>query len=200
MVAGIILAAGRSRRMGPSKAQLKTPDGHTFVARLMHTLSDGGIDATFVVGRADDATLRAEVEAYDAGVRFVVNAEADSGGQLSSLIAGLEKADRPGIRAVMVVPVDAPMITSETVATLVAVFCATGAPIVRARYREKHGHPVVFSRSIFEELRHADPRLGAKAVLRAHDGVIVNVDVDDAGVIGDIDTPEDYARLMEGQR
>src|SRR5688500_18191531 len=111
MVAAVVLAAGRSTRMGRSKALLIAPDGRTFVARLAETLCEGGVDAPVVVGRADDDPLRAEVEEIGCGVRFVVNADADEGGQLSSLLAGLREADRPGVRALMAVPVDAPLVT-----------------------------------------------------------------------------------------
>ena len=99
MVAGIILAGGRSTRMGRSKALLRTPDGVTFVGRLIHVLSSGGVDGPLVVGRSDDAELQHAVDS--AGARFVVNPAADEGGQLSSLLAGLHKADRPGVRALM---------------------------------------------------------------------------------------------------
>jgi CTP:molybdopterin cytidylyltransferase MocA len=196
MTAGVILAAGRSIRMGRSKALLLAPDGQTFVARLAGALHRGGVGTLFVVGRPDDQPLRLEVEAHAAHARWIENPDADSGGQLSSLLTGLRKADRPGIRAVVVVPVDAPMIAAETVAMLLSVFTSTHAPIVRARYRGRNGHPVVFSRAMFDELRRADPSLGAKAVLRAHRDAIVEVDVDDPGVAGDVDTPEEYQQLV----
>ena len=197
MVAGVILAAGRSQRMGRSKALLGAPGGQTFVGRLVETLTKGGIDAPFVVGRADDEQLRTVVEALNPGARWIENLEADRGGQLSSVLAGLRRADRPGVRALMVVPVDAPMIAVETVTKLAEVFSSTGAAIVRARYHGHNGHPVVFSRAVFDELRRADPSMGAKAIVRAHENTLVNVEVDDPGVIGDIDTPEEYERLLK---
>ena len=49
--------------------------------------------------------------------------------------------------------------------------------------------------TVFDDLRRADPAFGAKAVLRSHEDAIVNVDVDDVGVVGDVDTPEDYEGL-----
>jgi molybdenum cofactor cytidylyltransferase len=196
MVSGIILAAGRSSRMGRAKPLLPCPDGRTFVHRLAASLCDGGLQATLVVGRPDDELLRAEVAAIGLPVRFVENPDADTG-QLSSLLAGLRAADGPGVRAVLVAPVDAPLVAPDTIATLVAVFSSTGAPIVRAVYNGRHGHPVVFSRAMFEDLRRADPSVGAKAVLRAHARAIVDVEVDDPGVVGDVDTPEDYRRLFD---
>jgi molybdenum cofactor cytidylyltransferase len=83
------------------------------------------------------------------------------------------------------------------VSTLIAAFSATGAPVVRARFQGRNGHPVIFSRAVFDQLRGADPHVGAEAVLRAHVRAIVNVDVEDSAVVGDVDTPEDYRRLLD---
>src|SRR5947208_13957981 len=84
MTAGVILAAGRSTRMGRSKALLRAPDGLTFVARLVETLHRGGVATLFVIGRPDDSSLRSEVESLASDARWVENPEADTGGQLSS--------------------------------------------------------------------------------------------------------------------
>jgi CTP:molybdopterin cytidylyltransferase MocA len=179
--------------MGTSKALLAASATETFVFRILTTLRQGGIPNPIVVGRTDDESLRREVERHGAG--YVVNPQADAGGQLSSLLAGLAAVDRADLRGLMAIPVDTPLVTASTIATLLAVFDATLAPVVRPRYQGTHGHPVIFSRTVFDELRRADPGAGAKAVLRAHAVAIVNVDVEDAGVVGDVDTPEAY-RLM----
>jgi len=194
VVAGIILAAGRSVRMGTPKALLPASPTESFVARLLTTLRDGGIENPVVVGRPGDEQLRGEVERQ--GGVYVVNPKADEGGQLSSLLAGLSACDRAHLRGVMVVPVDAPLLSPSTVATLLAVFDATLAPVVRARYQGRNGHPVIFSRGVFDELRRADPATGAKSVVHAHRQTILNVDVDDPGVVGDVDTPESYRAMF----
>lgn len=181
--------------MGRSKALLPfPPTNRTFVAQIAATLLAGGVADALVIGRPDDDALRAEVEGLAAPVRFVGNPRADAGGQLSSVIAGLNAADRPGARAILVTPVDLPFITADTVAALLAAFSAGRAPIVRATHAGRHGHPVVFGRAVFDALRHADPALGAKAVLRAHP--VLDLEVSDAAVLNDIDTREDYARAI----
>ena len=195
MIPGLILAAGRSLRMGRSKALLQVPHtSKTFVAQIAATLLAGGVPDAIVVGRPDDEALRVEVERLQASVRFVENRAADLGGQLSSVIAGLNAADHPGTRAILVTPVDLPLITAPTVAALLTAFGEGTAPVVRATHRGRHGHPVVFGRAVFAALRHADPALGAKAVLR--ENFVADVEVDDGGVLRDIDTPEDYERLL----
>lgn len=195
MIPGIILAAGRSLRMGRSKALLPCGDrGDTFVRRLVTVLCQGGVEEALVVGRPEDDELRAEVETLAVLARYVENPKADEG-QLSSVLAGLAAADRPGVRAILVTPVDAPMIAPATVAALLAESRSSAAPVVRAVHLGRHGHPVIFAREVFEDLRHADPALGARAVLRAHAARVVDVDVEDPGVLGDIDTPADYDAL-----
>ena len=181
--------------MGSPKALLTMPDGSTFVWTLVTTLIDGGVDDVFVVGRAEDRPLRDEVERLPRS-RFVENARADEG-QLSSVIAGLNAADRPGVGGVLVTLVDLPLIAPATVRILIEAFAAAHVPIARTSHRGRHGHPVIFGRQVFDELRRANPAVGAKSVVRAHAASVLDVEVDDEGVLRDIDTPEDYRRLTK---
>jgi molybdenum cofactor cytidylyltransferase len=200
MVPAIVLAAGQSSRMGRPKALLTTQsNGSSFVAQLSRTLVQGGVADVLVVGRSDDDALRREVDALGPTVRFVANPAADRG-QLSSVVAGLNAADRPGVSGVLVTPVDAPFIAASTVAALLSHFVSSRALIVRAIYRKRHGHPVIFSRSVFDDLRHADPSQGAKAIVRAHSGAVIDLDTDDPAVVDDIDNPDDYAKAIERER
>jgi molybdenum cofactor cytidylyltransferase len=196
MIPGVILAAGQSSRMGRPKALLPTaPGGPSFVRRLSASLLEGGVADVIVVGRPDDGALEAEVERIGTGVRFVVNAHAETG-QLSSVIAGLNAVDRPGVHGILVTPVDTPLILPGTVRALIATFASRRAAIVRATYQGSHGHPVIFGRQVFDALRQANPAVGAKAVVRAHAADLIDLEVDDPGVLHDIDGPDDYARVF----
>jgi molybdenum cofactor cytidylyltransferase len=196
MIPGVILAAGLSSRMGQPKALLPAGSGGpSFVRRLSATLLEGGVADVIVVGRPDDGVLRAEIEGLGTGVRFVANPRADEG-QLSSVLAGLNAADRPGVHGVLVTPVDVPLTLPTTVRALLTVFATSRAPIVRATYHGRHGHPVIFGRVVFEALRHADPSVGAKAVVRAHAADVIDLEVDDPSVLHDIDRPDDYVRAF----
>lgn len=196
MISGLILAAGRSSRMGKSKALLSiAPRGASFVRQIATVLLAGGVADVLVVGRPDDSALREEVDQIGVGVRYVVNEDSERG-QLSSLLVGLNVADRPGIDALLVTPVDAPLIQASTVATLIGALHSSNAAIVRAAYHGRHGHPVIFGRAVFNDLRHADPSVGAKAVLRTRQADVLDVEVDDPAVLHDIDRAEDYQRLI----
>jgi molybdenum cofactor cytidylyltransferase len=194
MIPGIVLAAGVSSRMGRPKALLPCGEsGLTFVASVMRALREGGLDDVLVVGREGDDALRIEADAH--GSRYVTNTRADEG-QLSSVIAGLNVADRPGVRGVLVTPVDVPLVAASSIVALLDAFERSHAPIARATHRGRHGHPVVFARRVFDELRRADPSIGAKAVVHAHARDVLDVEVDDAGVLADVDAPDDYRRLF----
>ena len=148
-----------------------------------------------VAGAHIDAVRRGDAVARTARARRS-NIRAGQQGQLSSLLAGLDAIDDPLLEAVLVTLVDVPLVRSSTVAAVIAAWRRTRAPIVRPVDGDRHGHPVIFDRSMFEDLRSADPNIGAKAVFAIHRDRVLNVEVKDAGAFEDIDTPEDYKRLL----
>ena len=195
LIPAIVLAAGASTRMRRAKALLPAGD-RTFVRRILDSLRDGGVGDVVVVVRPDDAAIEDQVAAAGFG-RTVPNVRAEQG-QLTSLLAGLEAVDAPAVAAVLVTLVDVPLITAATVRALCERVPLSPAQMVRAVYRGRHGHPVIFKRALFDPLRRADPAVGAKAVVRA--ASIEDVEVDDPGVVEDVDTPADYRRVIGPMR
>ena len=195
MLPAIILAAGQSSRFGGPKAM--APAGvHTFISRILNSLADAGVTERVVVVREGDHDLAKEVGKTGAGARTAVNLQPDRG-QLSSLIAGLDAVDRPEVTGVLVMLVDMPLVSASTIRHLVDAAVASPAVVVRAVYAGRHGHPVVFKRGAFDALRRADPAVGAKAVVAVLP--TEDVEVDDRGVIEDVDTPADYERLFSNR-
>jgi molybdenum cofactor cytidylyltransferase len=199
-VVAVILAAGESTRMGAAKALLADPDGRPFVARLVRTFAAAGVSDVVVVtgSRHDEIAGTLEADAPPAMPRLVRN-EAPSRGQLSSLWTGLIVAEQLAADAVLVTLVDVPMVRDDTVRAVVNEWRRTRAPIVRPAIGERHGHPVLFDRSLFEELRRASLDSGAKDVVHRHADRLVNLAVSDEGCLMDIDTPDDYKRLLAPQ-
>ena len=193
---GLILAAGASSRMGRAKALL--PVGRdTFVSRMARTMRQGGVGPLIVV---TSDVLAAQVAAAVADmappVRVVVN-PAPERGQLSSWLVGLDAvptvADVPGVLGC---PVDVPLFSAATVLALLAAARRSAAPVVRPERGGQHGHPVWFSRDVFAELRRAPLTEGARTVVRAHADGVLDVPVEEDGPFADIDTPDDYERLV----
>ena len=206
MISGIVLAAGASSRMGQPKAELPFGQtGETVLSRIVSTILAGGVPQVIVVGGAHIDAVRRAMPSHEPRARVIEHVGWPQG-QLSSLLAGLAAIDdQLLLEAVVVTPVDVPLVSASTVAAVIAAWRRTRAPIVRPvdpstslrAGGARHGHPVIFDRSIFEDLRSADPAIGAKAVFAAHRDRVLNVEVNDAGAFEDIDTPEDYQRLLK---
>ena len=187
-VAGLVLAAGRSERMGEPKPLLEI-EGRTFLRATVETLREGGCrGVTVVVGSPDAASA-----ARSAGAAVVQGRPA--GEQIDSLRAGLDVLP-DDVDAVAVLPVDHPRVRPATVGTLIGAWRAEPAAIVRPVHGGRPGHPTLFPRRVWAALRDPDLPRGARSVVDAER--VVDVPVDDPGVLVDIDTPEAYEREQDG--
>jgi molybdenum cofactor cytidylyltransferase len=187
--------------MGTPKAALPLSDTFdTFISRIVRTLRAAGLPDIVVVTGAAEHAVQAAAGTSASHVRFVHNAHWTAG-QLSSFITGLDAESLYGaapVEAALMTLVDVPLATAETTTRVLHAWRATRAPIVRPARGDQHGHPVIFDRSLFDALRAADPRVGAKAVVRAHAAEILNVSVDDPGAFLDIDTTDEYRAAVRG--
>jgi molybdenum cofactor cytidylyltransferase len=198
LIPAIVLAAGRSTRMGRPKAALPIDGADTFLTRIVRTFLEAGVDEAIVVLGHDAAAIGESFAASGLPARVVVNPEYDRG-QLSSLKIGLAVVDRPGVPGALVTLVDVPLVSARTVRAVLDAYRRTRAPIVRPVSGSRHGHPFIVDRSLFGALRAADDAAGAKPIVRAHVSIAGDVPVDDDGAFTDIDTMEEYRRLISGR-
>jgi len=195
VIPAIVLAAGRSTRMGRAKASLPVDDRDTFLSRIVRTLLAADVDDVVVVLGHEAEAIAASFASSGLPARFVINRDYDRG-QLSSLKVGLGVADRPGVTAVLVTLVDVPLVAASTVRAVLDRYRETRAPIVRPVDGSRHGHPLIIDRALFRDLRTADEDAGAKPIVRAHVSARGDVAVADEGAFADIDTSEDYRLLI----
>jgi len=194
MIAGLILAAGESSRMGTPKATL-VYCGRTFLELIVQTLRAGGLERLAVVLGHQAEDIQREVKLEPAQV--VINADYRSG-QTSSLQAGLRTLITDDLEAVLLCLVDHPAVCAETVRRIVAIFRQRSAPVVIPTYHGRRGHPVLIGRQVFEELLGLAGDAGADSVVRRYRPTTQFVEVEDEGVVIDVDDPESYRRLISG--
>ena len=193
MICGIVLAAGRSRRMGEPKALLPAGDG-TFLARAVRALAEGGCAPVIVVLAPPAEVPAVAAEAARLGVEVVVSADPEAE-QVDSLRAGV-RALPAAAEGAVVLPVDVPDATAELVGRLVAGFRRTGAPVVVPAAGGRHGHPVLFARPALAELLEETLPEGARSVVHRHGEDLLEIPVD--RLPPDLDTPAEYRRWRDG--
>jgi len=189
MITALVLAAGRSRRMGVQKLLLPLA-GQPMIARVVDRVLRSPVDEVLVVtGR--DAKLIAEALA-GRRVRFVANADTQAE-MLSSVRCGLAALpDR--CDGVLIVLGDQPGITAETVALLIDAFRSGRGKIVVPSHNGRRGHPLLLSAAYREEIQTRYDDVGLRGLLRAHAADVFEVEVSSPGVLLDIDEPQDYER------
>jgi molybdenum cofactor cytidylyltransferase len=181
--------------MGQPKASLRLPGGDTFIGRITRELTGGGAAPVIVVvpDRGEPGPTSTISSGAAATVEYVINPEPDRG-QTSSLQCGLSSVqDAP---AVLVTLVDVPLVSAALVRALIAAWASSGARVVRPTRGGHHGHPIVIAQPVMGELLAADPSAPARAIIRRHAASGLDLEVADDGPFLDVDTPEEYQRLI----
>jgi CTP:molybdopterin cytidylyltransferase MocA len=198
MAIAVVPAAGRSSRMGRPKLLLRYGQD-TILGATLAALREGGVRQTILVVQPADRELRSWAEARD--LQCAVNPRPDDG-MLTSVWAGLEAVG--GAEALIaageelvVCPGDLPRLRAGTVAALLREARATGASLLVPRCGSERGHPLIVGPDLLAEISTLDPQVGLRALRLRHPERTVEVEVGDPGVVHDVDTPEDYARLND---
>jgi molybdenum cofactor cytidylyltransferase len=189
-VAGLVLAAGRSTRMGGPNKLLATLEGTPLVRHAAKAALGAGLaDVVVVTGHQSDA-VKAALD--DLGVRFAHNPDFAEG-LSTSLKRGLAAFD-PDIDAVVVMLGDMPKVSSDLVARLAAAFDPThGKHVVAPVSAGRRGNPVLWGRHFFAELGRVTGDQGGRSVLAANGEAVAEVEAGAEGVHLDLDTPEALA-------
>jgi CTP:molybdopterin cytidylyltransferase MocA len=187
----ILLAAGEGRRIGGPKALLRI-GGESFLARVSALLAAAGADPVVAVLGCEAARVRAEAGIPE-GTIVVENPQWREG-MLGSIWRGLDAVEAAGAAALLIHPVDHPLVEPQTIARVAGALHA-GARIAVPSFSGTRGHPGGFAPAAWPALRAASPLRGARGVLADHPEWVVHVE-GGPGCIAGIDTPADYTRLV----
>ena len=200
MIWAVILAAGESRRMGTQKLLL--PFGDTTVVGAVRTTAQASrAGRLLVVLGADSAAIRGKLEpsgktgaSAKAGrireIEFVVNADYHLG-MLSSIQAGFVALPTDAEAAVVMLG-DQPFLASRVIDEVIGAYEDGGRGIVIPTFGGRRGHPALIDLKYRDEVLALDPAEGLRGLMRAHPEDILEIDVGDANILRDLDTPEDY--------
>jgi molybdenum cofactor cytidylyltransferase len=190
MIAALLLAAGESKRMGRPKMLL--PWGETTVlGAAIQTLQRAGIDEIVVI----TGGAREQVEDLLSGyaVRAIYNEEFARGEMLSSVQCGLARL-APGVGAALIALGDQPRVREDSVRLVMRAYRESNASIAVPSYRMRRGHPWLVARKHWDEILRMESPRSLREFLNGHARDICYVELDDPGILEDLDTPADYLK------
>lgn len=190
MIVAIVLGAGLSKRMGKTK-QVLDVDGSPMLQRVLEMLRRTKVERTVVVLGADAELVKKKVKFQK---ELVVYNERYSLGMSESLKVGLRSAGNRAEAAIVMMS-DQPLVTSSTVDKIIDAYRLTGPLAVVPTFGGTRGNPVLLDRKLFAAVKGIKGDVGAKSVLKENKRRVLELEVQDRGVVSDVDTPEDYRNL-----
>ena len=191
LIGAVVLAAGKSTRMGEPK-QLLPLGGKPLLEHIMANLRSIKLNEIVVVLGCGANAVRNRVDLHDIKVVENKNYEQGIGISLGVGLSALAGATD----GVLVVLADQPLVRSETYEQLIDEYRQSHSQIVIPTYRGFRGNPVLLDRSVFPEIMALSGDVGCRAIFGDHSGGITKVAVEDVGILLDIDTKDDFARLQ----
>ena len=188
-VAGVVLAAGSSIRMGRNKLFFEL-DGETLLRRVVRRAIGAGLDPIIVVVGHEGERARTELSGLSC---TPVDNPDHAKGINRSLRTGISQVPERA-RAAVVMLADMPFVTSEMVAGLVARYRENTAPLVISAYGDVNAPPMLYDRALFPELQRMEGEGCGRQVVRRHRDEAVVLSWPTAA-LRDIDVPEDYERI-----
>jgi len=192
-VAAILLAAGQGSRMGGGKLLLPIGDA-TVVERAAKSLIDVPVADLIVVVGTYGLAIKRQLSNFPA--RFVFNPDPSSE-MAESIRCGLKIVDPASVEAFLVLPADMPLVLPETIRLLVDSLLASDKLIAVPVFQGRRGHPVIFRSNLYETVLNFRSPQGIRPLVHGDPSKVLLVEVDDEGVIADLDNWDDYRRLLK---
>lgn len=195
----IVPAAGLSRRMGQPKLVMDIA-GRTVIDRLLSTLSDPAIQETVIVVRRSDLKLANTINALSLSNVHLVQPDVDPPDMRSSVeygIDAIQSRHAPGLNdAWLLTPADHPILNRQVLAELIDAWRTTNEEILIPQHEGRNGHPAFFRWSVADRLKDIPDDKGLNWLQTATGIRIRKLPVDSDSILLDLDTPDDYKRIL----
>lgn len=193
MITAIILAAGKSTRMGSPKMLLPWGDT-TILEHIISVFANAGVDDILVVTGGAHELVKVVIQECQKKypVQSVYNQDYMAGNMLSSIQCGLRQLTDTNTGVAMIGLGDQPQIQERSVRLLCAAYLQTQSPLVVPSFQMRRGHPWLVARSLWDELLELNQAQTPRDFLNTHAKDIFYVDMDTPSILADLDTPEDY--------
>ena len=188
MISAMILAAGKSTRMGSPKLLL--PWGNsTVLEHIISTLQRAGVEDILVV----TGGARAQVDelAKVHGARTIFNERYINGEMLESIQCGLG-VQKPEVESTLICLGDQPQVQERSVRLLCEAYLQTQSPLVVPSFQMRRGHPWIVARALWAEVIAMQSAQTPRDFLNSHTKEIQYVEMDTPSILADLDTPEEY--------
>ena len=193
MIAAVVLAAGRSVRMGRPKLLLPLADGRSVLAHVVGLLKAGGAEPVLVVMSPEEGVAD---EAERIGARAVRLEESGPGEMIGSLQRGLEALEDTPTEAALILPGDMPFVQPATIRSILDLWLLERPRVLVPSFQNRRGHPVCLARGAWADIQALRSPISLRDYLRRRGDEIRYLVVEDAGVLEDVDAPEDYDRAV----
>ncbi len=200
MIAGIILAAGESKRF-PSQNKLlyELSSGKSIIESTVLAFLNSNIDYLYVVTGHDAEVIEKIItpitSEFEKKVKFVYNENYKSGGMSSSVIKGITAVNKAD--AALITPADIPLIPSELINIMITKFLSDTPDIIIPTHDNRKGHPILFNSVLFPEIRTiSESKRGLKQITTKYKKQILFLPTQDAGILKDFDTPKDMNKFL----
>ena len=205
-IVAMVIAGGYSERMGEFKPVLEIGE-KTAIVHLIDNICSAGITKIYIVTGHEAKKIKDEISKYRRSkdkimkqlIKAVHNENYDEG-MFSSIKSGLRELSKSeDVKGVLLFPVDIPLVSLDTIWGVIQEYKRYDMPakFCMPRVGEKNGHPLLIPREYFEEILEYEGDGGLKAIRRKYDDDSLFFNTDDEGALLDMDSPEDYKRLVE---
>jgi CTP:molybdopterin cytidylyltransferase MocA len=188
-VSAVLLAAGLARRMGQLK-QLLPLGSLTVIEHSLNAILSAGVSDTVVVIGPDGTDVSFAIAHLP--VTIALNPDSDSD-MAASVRAGLNALNDTA-SSVLVCPADHPLVLPDTIKAMLVRHLENPKAIIIPSHNRRRGHPTLFPREIIQEIFESS---SLRDIVSRHEALLDFLEVEDRGVVLDMDTPEDYALLLQ---